>query len=59
MLNLISTPKVDLKGQKDSPEGLKKVQKRPQMLLNEKQKDRTVLSKPKVIVYIGRFQECF
>ena len=59
VLNLISTKKNCRKGQKKSPEGPKKVQKRPKMWPNIKQKVRAVPPKPKLIVYIGRSQKSF
>ena len=58
-LNLTLTPKIAPKGPKNSPKGPKKVQKRPKMWPNLKQKVRAVLPKPKLIVYIGRFQKSF
>ena len=57
-LNLTPTPKIAPKDKK-SPEGPKKVQKRPKMWPNLKQKVSAVLSKPKLIVYIGRSQKSF
>ena len=51
------------KAKKMAPKDPKKVQKRPKMLLNQKKekkkkrKDRAVLHKPKLIVYIGRSQK--
>ena len=50
-LNLTSTPKI-------APKGLKRA-KRPKIWPNEKQTDRAVLPKQKLIVYICRFQKCF
>ena len=51
---------------KNSPNGLKEItpkdsksEKRPKILLNLKQKDRAVLPKQILIVYISRFQKCF
>ena len=58
-LNLTPTPKIAPKDKKKSPEGPKKVQKRPKMWPNLKQKVRAVLPKPKLIVYIGRSQKSF
>ena len=46
-------------GPKDSPKGLKKVQKRPKMWPNSKQKVRAVLPKPKLIVYIDMSHKSF
>ena len=53
-LNLTPTPKIVLKDKKTSPEWPKKVQKRPKMWPNLKQKVSAVLPKPKLIVYIDR-----
>ena len=50
--SLTSTPKI-------APTGKKKYPKRPKIWPNEKQKDRAVLQKQKLIVYISRFQKCF
>ena len=58
-LNLTPTPKIAPKGPKIAPKGPKKVQKRPKMWPNFKQKVRAVLPKPKLIVYIDRFQKGF
>ena len=59
-LNMTQTPKIVPKlAKKNSPEGPKKVKKRPQMWLNQKQKDRVVFPKSKFIVYIGRSQKAF
>ena len=51
---------------KNSPNGPKKItlkgsksEKRPKIWPNLKQKDRAVLPKQKLIVYISRFQKCF
>ena len=56
-LNLISTPKENShKGPKNSIEGPKKVLERPKMWPNKNKKDRAVIPKPKLIVYIGRPQ---
>ena len=44
---------------KNSLERPKKMQKRPQIWPNYKQKDRAVFQIPKLIFYIGRFQKCF
>ena len=44
---------------KNSPKGPKKVQKRPKMWQNLKQKVRAVHPKPKLIVDIGRSQKSF
>ena len=57
VLNLILTKKKP-KWQTNVPKGPKKVQKRPIMCTNQKQKDGPVLPKAKLIVYIGRFQIC-
>ena len=56
-LNLTPTPKIAPKDKKKSPEGPKKVQKRPKMWPNLKQTVRAVLPKLKLIVYIGRCQK--
>ena len=58
-LNLIPTPKIAPKNQKVAPKGPNKVQKRPKMWPNSKQKVRAVPPKPKLIVYIGRSQKVF
>ena len=47
------------KWQTNVPKGPKKVQKRPIMWTNQKQKDGAVLPKAKLIVYIGRSQKKF
>ena len=44
-LNLIPSPKNSYKGQKLAPQGPKQCKIRPQMWLNQKQKDRTVSPK--------------
>ena len=59
VLNLTPTQRLAQKGQKESPKGPKKVQMRPKMWPNVKQKVRAVLPKPKLIVYIGRSQKSF
>ena len=55
-LNLTPTPKTAQKDQKNIPKGQKKVQQRPKMWPNLKQKIKAVLPTPKLIVYIGRSQ---
>ena len=50
-LNLTPSPKIAPKSPKRA--------KRPNIWPNEKQKDRAVLPKQKLIVYISRFQKCF
>jgi len=49
-LNLTPTPKIAPKSPKSA--------KRSKIWLYEKQKDRAVLPKQKLIVYISRFQKC-
>ena len=44
---------------KNSPEIPKKCKKRPKIWSKEKQKDRAVLPKQKLIVYIYKFQKSF
>ena len=55
-------PKGQLKiapnGKKLPPKGPKRA-KRPKIWPNQKQKDRAVLPKQELIVYISRFQKCF
>ena len=58
-LNLTPTPKTARKDQKIAQKGQKKVQKRPKMWQNLKQKVRAVHPKPKLIVNIGRSQKSF
>ena len=57
-LSLTSTPKIAQTGKKIIPQGSKS-EKRPKIWLNLKQKDRVVLPKQKLIVYISRFQKFF
>ena len=45
--------------QKKRSDGPQEVQKRPKMWSNQKQKYRAVLTKPKLIVYIGKSQQKF
>ena len=58
-LNLTPTPKTARKDKKIAQKGQKKVQKRPKIWPNSKQKARAVLPKAKLIVDIGRFQKSF
>ena len=50
-MNLTPTPKITPKSPKSA--------KRPKIWPNEKQKDRAVLSKQELIVYISRFKNVF
>ena len=56
--SLTSTPKIAPTDKKNTPKGSKS-EKRPKIWPNLKQKDRAVLPKQKLIVYISRFQKCF
>ena len=58
-LKLTSTPKIAPMGKKKTSRRVQKVQNRPKMWPNLKQKVRAVLPKPKLIVYIGRLQNVF
>ena len=58
-LSLTQTPKIAPKDQKIASKGPKKVQNRPKMGPNLKQKVRAVPPKPKLIVYIDRSQKSF
>ena len=57
-LNLTPTPKIAPMGQKIAPKGPKKC-KRGTKCGRLKQKDRAVLPKPNLIVYLGRSQKRF
>ena len=57
-LNPTLTPKIAPKDQKIARKGPKKCKRGPKCG-QIKQKDRAVLPKPKLIVYIGRSQKCF
>ena len=56
-LKLTLTQKYSPKGPKKLPQRAQKMQKRPKMCPNIKQKVRAVLPKPKLIVYICRSQK--
>ena len=58
-LNLTSTPKIAPKGPKNSPKGPQKSAKEAPNVAELKQKDRTVLTKAKLSIYIGRSQKSF
>ena len=57
-LNLTLTPKIAPTGQRKISSKDPKSAKRPKIWPNKKQKDRAVLPKQKVIVYISRLQKC-
>ena len=56
-------PDLDLKNSPNRPKEItpkgSKSEKRPKIWLNLKQKDKAILPKQKLIVYISRFQKCF